>query len=188
MAQEFAVTIEWVPFELHPETPPEGLIRDPHRPIMKPAVRDYLFLLAEDGGVEMQSTTVMPNSRYALEATEWARDQSAAAFDLLHRALFRAYFGEARNISTVDQVVAVAEEVGLDGAALRRALESGAYCARVQEATNAMRAVGITSTPTYLFEDRYMVVGAQDDALFADVLRRLGVPRRTDAAPRPAAE
>lgn len=188
MAQEFAVTIEWVPFELHPETPPEGLVRDPNRPIMKPAVRDYLVLLAEDGGIAMHSAPVMPNGRHALEATEWARDQGAAAFDTLHRALFRAYFEEGRNISTVDQVVAVAEAVGLDGAALRRALESGAYRARVQEATNAMRALGITSTPTYLFEDRYMVVGAQDDALFADVLRRLGVPRRADAAPRPAAE
>ena len=119
-----------------------------------------------------------PTATTPLAASEWARDQGADAYDKLHHAIFAAYFGEGRNISTIDQVVAIAEEHGFDGAELRSHLERGSYRSLVAQRGTRMRELGITSTPTFLFGDRYMMMGAQDFETFTSVLGRLGVPRR----------
>ena len=178
MVREFTAEAEWVPFELHPEIPAQGYEQDERRPLMKPEVREYLASEAQQAGLLFKGNPLIANSHNALAASEWARDQGSDAYDKLHHAIFTAYFGEARNISTVDQVVAIAGEQGLDGADLRVHLGRGAYSEAVTASTARMREHGITSTPTFLFDDRYMMMGAQDFETFASVLGRLGVPRR----------
>ena len=61
---------------------------------------------------------------------------------------------------------------------LRDALEGGTYSQRVDELTQLARQNGINGTPTFIFEDQFMVSGAQEWPVFEDVLTRLGVPRR----------
>ncbi len=178
MVREFAVEAEWVPFELHPEIPADGFRRDERRPLMNAEVRAHLKQVAEESDLQLVGNPIMANSHNALAATEWARDQGGDAFDKLHRALFGAYFADQRNISTIAEIVSVAEEQGLDGAALGAVLEARRYSDRVAETTKELRERSVHSTPSFLFEDRYMIMGAQDFETFADVLTRLGVPRR----------
>jgi len=178
MVSEFTVEAEWVPFELHPEIPAAGYEQDQRRPLMKVEVREHLASLAKDAGLPFEGSPLIANSHNALAAGEWARDQSDDAYDKLHHAIFTAYFGEGRNISTIDQVVDISQEHGFDAADLRSHLERGTYRDLVAQGATRMRELGITSTPTYLFGDRYMMMGAQDFDTFASVLGRLGVPRR----------
>ena len=187
MVREFAVEVEWVPFELHPDTPPEGRVRETAQRSTSSGVgsgvREHLRALAEEAGLPMQANTVSANAHKSLEAAEWARDQGREVFEQVHAALFRAYFGEARNISTTDQVVAALAPLGLETASLRAALAEGRYSERVDEYTRLARENGISSTPTFILEDRYVVRGAQEYAVFEDVLTRLGVPRRATPPP-----
>ena len=183
MAREFWVDIEWVPFELHPEIPDGGLPREDLRLPQRPGVGDYLRELAADAGLPMRSNPTVANGHRALEATEWARAQGRDPFDRLHRALFHAYFAQARNISTRGQVLDVVRAAGLDADACAAALDAGAFRAHIDELTQVARAQGIQGTPVFIFDDRYMVQGCQDYAVFADVLTRLGVPRRAGADP-----
>lgn len=185
MAREFAVEIEWVPFELHPETPAEGYERQEQSNVARAGMRDRIYALAEEAGLPLQSNRIVANAHKSLEAAEWARAQGVDEFDTAHRALFKSYFSEARNISTTDQVVAAMEDTGLDMAALRQALEAGTYGERVDQMTAMARQNGIGSTPTFIFEDRFVVSGAQDFETFADFLTRIGVPRREGVEPGP---
>ena len=185
MVREFAVEVEWVPFELHPDIPPEGRTRGTSQRPASAGARsgggEHLRALAEDAGLAMQTNTVSANAHKSLEAGEWARDQSREVFEQVHAALFRAYFGEARNISTTDQLVEALTPLGLEMASLRAALEDGCYRERVDAYTRMARENGISSTPTFILEDLYVVRGAQEYAVFEDVLTRLGVPRRAAA-------
>ena len=132
---------------------------------------------AQAAGIPMVRTSVIANSRPALEAAEFARDAGAEVFDRFHRALFRAYFEEDRNIGDIDTLIAVAEAQGLDGAALREALAERRYAARVDEAIQWAASRGLTSTPFFLFiaDKLYGFPGAQDYSVFEGVMERLGV-------------
>ncbi|MEP7359524.1 MAG: DsbA family protein, partial [Anaerolineales bacterium] len=52
--------------------------------------------------------------------------------DDYHHALFRAHWQEQRDISAPDTLVAIAEELGLDGAAYRAGLSNPDYRAEVE--------------------------------------------------------
>lgn len=184
MVREFAVEVEWVPFELHPEIPAEGLPKDPKQ--SQPDVRERLYAMAAADGLPMQTNPHRSNGHKALEATEWAREQGPETFDQVHRALFHAYFAGAANISTIDQVDQAVARTDVDREAMRAALEAGTYRARVDEYTQLARGNGINGTPTFILDDKFVISGAQDWSVFENILTRLGVPRREGVEPAPA--
>jgi predicted DsbA family dithiol-disulfide isomerase len=188
MAREFAVEVEWVPFELHPETPPEGQVRDEELKRRQAGMRDRIEVLAEAEELPLQTNQYRSNAHNTLEAGEWAREQGAETFDAVHRAIFHAYFAAGKNVSTIDQVVEAIDAAEIDTAGLRDALEAGTYSQRVDELTQLARQNGINGTPTFIFEDQFVIPGAQEWAVFEDVLTRLGVPRREGVVPEEAEE
>jgi predicted DsbA family dithiol-disulfide isomerase len=169
--------VEWRPFELNPETPPEGLERGTASGRSSPVIE-----IAHAAGIQMVRTSVIPNSRPSLEASEWVRDTAPEAFDRFHAAVFRAYFVEDRNIGDVDVLARIAVDEGLDGEALRGAVTSRAYAAAVDEGIGWAGAHGISSTPFFILvaDKLYGVPGAQEYVVFEQVMERLGVPRRGD--------
>jgi predicted DsbA family dithiol-disulfide isomerase len=170
------VEVEWWPFELHPETPPEGTERGPAsgRP-------NHALDAAHAAGIPMVRTSVIANSRLALEATEFAREAGNQAYDRLHKALFRAYFEQDRNIGLIDTIVEIAEAEGLDGETLRQALTERRYAYAVDERIQWAADRGLTSTPFFVFvkDKLYGVPGAQEYEVFETVMTRLGVEKRT---------
>jgi predicted DsbA family dithiol-disulfide isomerase len=167
--------VEWWPFELHPETPPEGKERGPASGRPNPAID-----AARAAGIPMQRPSVIANSRPSLEASEFAREAGPEVFDRFHSAVFRAYFEHDRNIGDPDVLVELAEAQGMDGAALRQALAERRYSPAVDERIQWAASNGLTSTPFFLFvaDKVYGVPGAQDYAVFQSVMERLGVPPR----------
>ena len=71
-------------------------------------------------------------------------------------------------------LASTAESVGLDSAELRTALEEGRYRQQVIDGINWSRSIGVTAIPTFIFDDQYGIVGAQDYAVLQSVMRELG--------------
>ena len=86
---------------------------------------------------------------------------------------------DGRNIGDLDVLVDIARDSGLDGDALRQALTERRYADLVDEGIQWAAESGLTSTPTFVFDDRLAIVGAQEYDLFESVMERLGVKRRT---------
>ncbi len=108
----------------------------------------------------------------ALEAGEFATEHGDALD--FHRALFKAYFTDLVDISDPDILVEVAASVGLDGGALADALANGQYRAQVIDGINWSRGIGVTAIPTFVFQDQYGIVGAQDYSVFQSIMKELG--------------
>jgi predicted DsbA family dithiol-disulfide isomerase len=70
--------------------------------------------------------------------------------------------------------VRVGAEAGLDATSLKQALDEGRFRARVQEGIDWSRAVGVTAIPTFIFDEKYGVVGAQELPVLRQVLQELG--------------
>ncbi|MEX1254054.1 MAG: DsbA family oxidoreductase [Dehalococcoidia bacterium] len=181
LQREFEIDVEWRPFELHPEIPPEGIARGERPPSpQRVAMYEQLRGLAQEAGLPFERPGRVPNSHRALEAAEFAREHGA--FDAYHHALFDAFFGQGRDIGDIDVLAEIAASNGLDPRALREALETQRYAALVDERTAEARASGVTGTPTVIFEEgerRFPVAGAQDYAVFEHIAQRFGAVRRS---------
>ena len=171
LRREYDVEVRHAPYLLDPTTPPEGKARRPMtRPEDPPTAME---LRAESLGIRFtRGRTWTSNTLLAHEGGEFAfehgRDWEYT------RAMFKAYFEDLADIGKVDTVVAVGESAGLDGAALRQALEAGTYREAVAETIRWTREVGVSGVPTYVFAEKYAVVGAQDYDVFESIIQRLG--------------
>jgi predicted DsbA family dithiol-disulfide isomerase len=122
--------------------------------------------------------TITSNPHLAHEAAEFAADYGDPT--PFHRRMFKAYFDELEDIGQLDTVVRLGVEAGLPEAALRVALESGRYRVQVDDALHWARQIGVTGVPTFVFDEKHGVVGAQDHEVFVQVMEQLGrAPRST---------
>src|SRR5690242_21490231 len=104
--------------------------------------------------------TITSNSHLAHEAAEFAAETPfAMAFQ---QRMFKAYFTELEDIGQLDTVVRLGTEAGLPEPELREALESRRYRTEVDVALRWAHEVGVSGVPTFIFDERMGVVGAQD--------------------------
>ena len=97
---------------LRPDTPPEGMRLSPQIRARFAGANERLKQMAHAAGLEMVQPDVIPNSRRALEATEYAREQGK--HEQFHRAVFNKFYGEGQDINQWSVLRAAAEEAGLD--------------------------------------------------------------------------
>ena len=173
LQREFPVEVEWRPFELHPETPRTGadLRGRLGNSARAAAYTNNILALARDSELPMRMPMVVANSHLSLEAAEFAREHGG--FGAYHRALFRAYFEDARDIGDAEVLCELARSCGVDDQGLRQALADGRYAAAIDRITAEAREAEVLSTPTFMYEGGFQLVGAQDYEVFASVTARL---------------
>ena len=166
-----------MPFELHPEIPPEGRPRDAVLPPQYRArIEANLRRMAQETGLTLTVHDRLINSRPALQAAEYAR--SIGRFEPMHRELFLAYWEQGQDVSDRAVLRQVAERAGVEVTGMEQALSENRYGdyldARRQEATELM----IDGIPAHVIAERYLVMGAQPYDLFERVMAKLGIDRR----------
>ena len=169
---EHNVTIEWVHFPLHPETPAEGqslddLFRD--RNVDRKAMHAQMKARMDAEGLPYGQRSMTYNSRIAQELGKWADTQPGG--EAIHDALFRAYFVEARDISQPDVLLEIVKAVGLPVDAARQVIEQRTFKDAVDADWKLSREYGITGVPTFV-AGRYGVVGAQPYETLEELVRR----------------
>ena len=165
--------LTWLPFELHPEAPPEGIPREAYfGRARSQQMHDHLQSVAGTVGLTMKSRDVIINTRRALGAAEFAREEGR--FEEMHRALFKAHWEGAGRLEDVDDLVRIGAQVGLDPEGLRAAIVEGRYDPVIDENRQAAESAGINAIPAHIFGGRYLVVGAHPYELVKQVLDRLG--------------
>ena len=169
----------WLPYELHPEAPPEGIPREAYfGRARSEKIRSHLDSVAESVGLTMRPREVIINSRRALAAAEFAREQDR--FEEMHRALFRAHWEGTGKLEEVDDLVRIGSEIGLEPDELRSAIEEERYAETIDEHRRAASSVGIDAIPAHIFGRRYLVVGAQPFEVLKQVVDRVSTSRETD--------
>jgi predicted DsbA family dithiol-disulfide isomerase len=159
LQENYPVKINWVHFPLHPETPPEGKSLEElfaGRDITP--MRERMKALMQDAGLPYGDRTHTYNSRLAQELGKWADTQDGG--DAIHDKLYKAYFLENRNISNIDELVEVAQSIGLDSEAARKVLENREFKNQIDEDWQRSRESGVSGVPTFYCDD-LVVVGCQ---------------------------
>lgn len=162
----------WLPFELHPEAPVEGIPYEVYFGRSRSErIHSHLQSVAESVGLTMQPRDVIINSRRALGAAEFARERGH--FEQMHQALFKAHWEGTGRLEEVDDLVRIGSGVGLDPDELRTAIEEDRYAQLIDENRRVASSTGIDAIPAHIFGQRYLVVGAQPYEVLRQVVDRL---------------
>ena len=136
-------------------------------------MHSHLQSIAESVGLEMRSRDVIINSRRALGAAEFAREQGK--FDEMHHALFKAHWEGGGKLEQIDDLVRIGTDVGLRADELRNAVEENRYDAAIDENRRAATSMGIDAIPAHIFGRRFLVLGAQPYDVLKQVADRVSV-------------
>jgi predicted DsbA family dithiol-disulfide isomerase len=120
-------------------------------------------------GLAFRKIVNISNSRQSLEAGEFAKE--LGRFDRFHRTVFEAYFAQGKDIGDLDVLTQLGEQAGLDPDKLRNALLTGSYRRALDEVRDEAARLGVTAAPTFLFNGKERVVGAQPIEVFRERLR-----------------
>jgi predicted DsbA family dithiol-disulfide isomerase len=164
--------VTWLPFELHPEAPREGIPRDVYFGRERSErIHSHLQSIADGVGLTMTQRDMIINSRRALGAAEFARERDR--FEAMHHALFEAHWGGTGRLEDIDDLVRIGIAVGLDAAELRSAIETDRYAEVIDENRRLATSVGIDAIPAHIFGRRYLVMGAQPYEVLKEVVERV---------------
>jgi predicted DsbA family dithiol-disulfide isomerase len=171
LKQEFDLSVEWLGFEIHPDTPQEGMLLSTMFPQLDSEnMFRHLREMAAPYGITFADISRISNSRMSLEASEFAKEQGL--FDQFHRALFLAYFSQGMDIGSLEVLTQIGHESGLDRDSLGRSLQTGKYLPRIENMREEATRLGVNAAPTFIIEDRDRIVGAQSIEVFRKKLRR----------------
>ena len=166
LGPELQVKVSWLPFQLNPGMPREGMPRAEYRTAKFGSLERSRQLdarvIAEgrSEGIEFAFDRIerTPNTSQAHQLIAMAGDQGAVV-----DALFRAYFEEGKDIGDAQVLAEVAAQCGVQGWP-----QKSQDVSRLEE---EVRAMGITAVPTFIFERRSGLSGAYPPEQLAAAIR-----------------
>ncbi len=164
LQQELDFDVEWKAFEIHPETPKEGMKTANYFPNydMK-RMKNHIENFGKDVGIKLNGD-ILANSKLSLAANEFAKEKGK--FNEFHEAIFKANFEDGENIGDIDVLLAIAQGIGLNKEELSQYLGDQKNLNAIDESSAQAMKLGITGVPSFIINNK-MVVGAQS----AEVLK-----------------
>ncbi len=172
----------WHPFELNPDMPPEGEDTAQHiarkygsTPEQSKANRMRLSEIGESLGFAFnygEGMRIYNTFKAHKLLTMAANERGWQAQTGLKMAMFKAYFQDRLDIGDEMVLLDISEAQGFDR-------DGAAACIASKTLTQAVRAEqqqwidqNITGVPAIIFDQKFMVPGAQNAEVFADVIRK----------------
>lgn len=95
------------------------------------------------------------------------------AFDRYHRALMHAYFARNLNVTSLENILLVARECGLDLPRFARDFDDPATTQEVVADHNEAVEMGISGVPCVVVGGGFQMPGAQERAVYKNIIQRL---------------
>ena len=139
---------------------------------------------AAEAGIEFHMDRALRANTLLAHRLLWFADQpgSPVAQADLEERLLQAYFTDGLNIGDPDVLASCAAEIGFDRDAVVEFLGSDGGSAEVAAELAAGRDEGITAVPTFVFDGRWAVPGAQEPETYAQVLRKMATRAIADSS------
>ncbi|WP_137226391.1 DsbA family oxidoreductase [Shewanella sp. MEBiC00475] len=174
------VNIQWHPFELNPKMGPEGQHLGEHiaekygsTPEQSAQNRQRLTQMGADLGFEFNfsDSSRIYNTLQAHQLLYWAAESGKQTE--LKLALFSSYFTEQKNPDDIEVLIEAAAQVGLDTNEARAVLTDKRFEAAVKEEEQLWIGRGIQAVPAIVFNQQYLISGAQEPATIAELITKL---------------
>ena len=176
--RQHEVRVRWLPFQLNPTMPREGVGRKEYRTKKFGSWERSLELDAQ-----MVAVGETEGIHFAFDRTErtpntldahwliWLADKEGIQ-DAVMEALFRAYFTEGRDISNRRTLIDVVAEAGLDRVKADAVLNGDEGMEAIKEAEGLSQRHRVDGVPFFIVNDKITLGGAQPPEAFLEAFRR----------------
>jgi predicted DsbA family dithiol-disulfide isomerase len=178
---EVGVDVNWRPYRLNPDYPPEGV--DQQQALIaklggaEAVERAHAMLskLGEEVGIryDFDAIKIGPNTLDAHRLLHWALVENREVQDRVATALFKANFEEGRNVGDHAVLLDIAEECGLERKVIESLLASDADKDTVLGEIEAAQKMGVNGVPFFILDGQYAVSGAQTPEVLVNALREI---------------
>jgi predicted DsbA family dithiol-disulfide isomerase len=191
LVPDVPVEVHWRPFFLNSWVPREGMSREQYLITKFGSVDAYedivenVVAAASQVGLEYNHALVkrQPNTTDCHRLIYWAaRDPSGDKSAAMKQRLMELYFKEGGDLTSTDVLVQAAADCGLDADNVRARLATDEDLDVVSSQAQEAADKGISGVPTYVFDGKYAVSGAQDPQLLARAIRQVSAEVNADAA------
>jgi len=190
VGRDLGVETHWHPFQLNPNMPPEGEDTAEHiarkygsTPEQSRANRQRLSDIGDSLGFAFnygEGTRIYNTFNAHKLLTIFGSERGWKAQTDLKIALFKAYFQDRRDVSDTEVLCDIAEAQGMDRAVAAAWIADAALTDSVRAEMAHWMDQNITGVPAIIFDQKFMVPGAQSAETFADVISKVLAKR--DAA------
>lgn len=169
--------ITWRPYLLDPSIPATGMDRQEYLNRKfgpEQAKKNYARIKGvgddEDIPFDFDAIKKSPSTINAHRLIMWANAQGVE--DKVVEALFAAYFTQGIDIGEIDVLVEIAEKAGLEPDEIRENLSQDKDTDIVIKEIAQAQAMGITGVPGFIFDNMYLVSGAQSPEIIAETIQK----------------
>lgn len=167
--------VTWLPYELNPDMPTEGMLRADYRARKFGAERGAeLDVQMRERGADEGVTFAFdrmsrtPNTRRAHALIAGAGELGLG--DAMAEELFRIYFEEGADVGDSDTLAAAATRIGIDEAAAREIIDDDAIIQSVAALEARAAQLGVSGVPFFIIEEKFAVSGAQPSESWKQLL------------------
>ena len=172
-------SIKWLPFQLNPKMPKEGMDRKNYLikkfgnekkiiEVYTPIVNKFNENKIDFDLSKIQTT---PNTFYANQLIYWGQLEGKGN-DVVEN-LFKAYFLEGKNLGDINCLIEIGMKSGLTKKITSKVFENTKDIKIVLDIENKYRKAGVSGVPTFIINNDYVVPGAQSREFWQGVLREL---------------
>jgi predicted DsbA family dithiol-disulfide isomerase len=179
MRPETEFDIQWRPYFLDPNVPPEGLDRRAYMAAKfgsgerTAAMSEAIMAEGAREGIAFAFEKIerRPNTLDSHRLIRWAA--SAGVQDTVVERLFAAYFLEGRDIGDPAVLEFLAADVGMDSVEVAELLSGDTDLANVEREANLAGEMGITGVPTFIFASRFVLSGAREPDVLVQAIDKV---------------
>jgi predicted DsbA family dithiol-disulfide isomerase len=176
--RQHEVRVRWLPFQLNPQMPQEGISRKEYRTKKFGSWERSLELDAQ-----MNAVGETEGIHFALDRIErtpntldahrliWLADKEGVQ-DAVVEALFRGYFTEGRDISNRQTLIDVVADGGLDRHQADGVLGRGERLEAIKEAEELSRRHRVDGVPFFIINGKITLAGAQQPDAFLEAFNQ----------------
>lgn len=170
--------VRWHPFELNPDIDLSGVDRIRHMTAkfggaeaVQRAERTVTDMAVKTGiTFNLDKQKVQPNTFALHKLLAFAQIQNLG--NQLSVAFFDAFFVNGTDLSSIDTIITIAGEVGMDMDQCRACLEDESFAEEVRYAMESVKQTGVRSVPFFIFNGKFAISGAQPVEVFIDALHK----------------
>lgn len=182
LSDRIEADIQWHPFELNPQMVKEG--EDLREHIIRKygstkedsdRMRSHLQSIGEGLGFDFnyKDDSRIYNTFKAHQLLHWAQAQGQKPQTDLKLALFEAAFTQGADVSEDDVLLNAVEKAGLDRDEAAAVLADERFADTVRAVEHQWHQSGVQAVPSVVFNQKYLVSGAQETATLVDVIEQV---------------
>jgi protein disulfide-isomerase len=132
-------------------------------------MHNHVVEMAASVGLEYNfDRAVVANSLYAHRVIQLAKEKGLD--DVIEEIFFRAYFTDGKDLASVETLIELGEEAGLEATEIRAAIGCEELAYRVSQDIQEGVNLGVRGVPFFVFDRKDGISGAEPLQVFIDTL------------------